>query len=365
MKKIFSVLLGLILLSLFLGTGIFLYNKSQEKPIVYQTTTAEVRDIQLKTIATGQIIPRKEVEIKSQASGVVESIFVESGQKIERNELIAKIRIIPNIERLNAAESQLELARINHRTAKIELERQEKLYRDKIISQFEFDQYQHEFNLQLERLGAAQSNLAIIREGVSLKAGQVSNEIKATLGGLVLDIPVKEGTFVTQTNNFNAGTTIAFIANMDDMIFEGNVDEAEVGKLREGMTLQIKIGALETDQFQAKLEYISPKGFDDQGTVKFLIKASVTLRDDRFLRAGYSANADIVLEQREQVLSISENVLQFEQGKPYVEVEVGPQEFEKRFIQTGLSDGLFTEVLEGIRAEDRIKKPITLVKPGA
>lgn len=358
MKKLISIVFGITLCAVFIGTAVFLYQKSQEKPVVYKTATAEVRDILKKTIATGKIIPRKEVEIKSQVSGVVETIFVQAGDVINSGELIAKIRIIPNMERLNAAESQMEKARLNFDNAKQEMERQYKLFKERLIPEFEYNKYVHDFNLQTETLSSAESNLAIIREGASKKAGKVSNLVNATLSGLILDIPVKEGTFVTETNTFNAGSTIASIANMQDMIFEGSVDEAEVGKIHEGMELLLNVGAIETEPFVAQLEYISPRGWDDQGTIKFLIKAAVKLRQDLFLRAGYSANADIVLDKREQVLAINERLLQFEKNKVFVEIETAPQTFERREIKTGLSDGIFIEVLSGIDKAMKIKQPL-------
>lgn len=358
MKKFFLVLLALFIAVLFIGTAVFLYKKSQEKPVIYQTEQASIRDIVSKTVATGKIIPRKEVEVKSQVSGVVEKIYVEAGQAIEENGLIAKIRIIPNIERLNQAQSQLERAKLNFDNARIELDRQQKLFEEKLISEFEYNKYVLDFNLQKETLDAAESNLAIIREGASKKEGQVSNLVKATLSGLILDIPVKEGTFVTETNTFNAGTTIANLANMQDIIFEGTVDESEVGKIHTGMELLLNIGAMESEPFTAELEYISPKGWDDQGTIKFQIRAAVKLRADRFLRAGYSANADIVLDRATQVIAINERLLQFDKGRPYVEVEVATQSFERRTITTGISDGIFIEVKEGLSVQDNIKVPI-------
>lgn len=356
MKKIVAGLLGFGLLIVFVGTAVFLYQKSQEKPVVFETDVPIVTDIVKKTVATGKIIPRKEVEIKSQVSGVVERIYVDAGQLIGKDELIAQIQIIPNMERLVAAESQLETARIRLQNAEQERDRQKKLFQDKLISEFEYNKYVYEYNLQAEAVDGAENNLAIIREGASKKAGKISNQVKATLEGLLLDIPVKEGTFVTETNTFNAGTTIASIANMEDMIFEGTVDESEVGKIHEGMALLLNIGAMESEPFVASLEYISPKGIDDQGTIKFEIRAAVTLRKDRFLRAGYSANADIVLDKREQVLAVNERLLTFEGDRTFVEVETAPQVFEKREVKTGLSDGIYIEILDGVENGMRLKK---------
>ncbi len=358
MKKIVLIIIALVCALIFLGTIVFLYNKSQEKPVIYETRHPITTTIIKKTIATGSISPRKEVEIKSQVSGVVEKILLDAGEAIKTDEIIAKIRIIPNIERLNNAESLLEQAKINFEDAQKELKRQKKLFEDKLISEFEYNKYLLSYKLKQEIVASAESNLAIVREGASKKSGKTSNVVKATLDGMILDIPVKEGTFITETNNFNAGTTIAYIANMQDMIFEGRVDESEVGKIHEGMELYLTIGAIESEPFIAILEYISPKGYNDQGTIKFQIKASITLQEGKFIRAGFSANADIVLDKRENVLAINEGLLQFDNGVPYVEVEVGKQEFKRRNIELGLSDGINIEVISGLKALDKIKKPI-------
>jgi len=360
MKKLLGLMIGLIIVVIFVGTAVFLFNKSKEKPVIFTTEKPIVTDIIKKTVATGKIVPRKEIEIKSQVSGVVERIYVEAGEPVEKNALIAQIQIIPNMERLVAAESQLETANIRLQNASQELDRQKKLFEDKLISEFEYNKFVYEYNLQTEAVSGAENNLAIIREGASKKAGKISNQVKSTLKGLILDIPVKEGTFVTETNTFNAGTTIATIANMDDMIFEGTVDESEVGKIHEGMELLLNIGAMESEPFVATLEYISPKGVDDQGTIKFEIRAAVSLRQDKFLRAGYSANADIVLDKREQVLAVNERLISFEGDNAFVEVETAPQVFERRLIKTGLSDGINIEVLEGVTQDTTLKKPMGL-----
>ena len=364
MKKFFVLVFSIAIATVFIGTAVFLYQKSQEKPVMFKTISPVMGDIISKTIATGLIVPRKEIEIKSQVSGIVEKLFVEAGDSVDKGALLAKIQIIPNMERLNAAESQLEKARLNFENAKKELARQHTLYKDGLIPEFEYNKYRHDFNLQQEAVSSAENNVAIIREGAALKAGKVSNHVTATLDGLILDIPVKEGTFVTETNTFNAGTTIATIANMNDMIFEGTVDESEVGKLKTGMSLLLNIGALESEAITATLEYISPKGTDDQGTIKFAIKAQVSLKQDVFLRAGYSANADIVLNKASNVIMINEGVLQFEGNDIYVDVEIAPQEFERRKITTGLSDGINIEVTSGLSADDRIKQPNPIAQRG-
>ncbi len=356
MKKVlfFATIIGIGFL--FLGTAAFLYQKSQEKPVVFETVTPFVTTIVKKTVATGKITPRKEVEIKTQVSGVVEELYVEAGQTVNKGELLAKIELIPDMERLNAAESQLERARINFANAKREMIRQKKLIEDGLVSDIAYTRIVLARDLSREAVASAENNVALIKEGASKNAEKVSNLVWATVKGTVLDVPVKEGTFVTETNTFNAGTTIATIADMNDMIFEGKVDESEVGKIREGMELLLNIGAIEAEPFTAILEYISPKGVDDQGTIKFELRAAVLLREDLALRAGYSANADIVLDRRDDVLAINEANLQFEEQQTFVEIEAGPQEFERRDIATGLSDGINIEVVSGLQESDAIKK---------
>jgi len=356
MKKLLFLSLLVGLGCLFVGTAVFLYQKSKEQPVVYQTARPFVTSIVKKTVATGKITPRKEVEVKSQVSGVVETIFVEAGQSVKKGDLLARIDIIPDMERLNAAESQLETARINFNNASRELNRMQTLFTARLVSEAEYNKYVLDFDLQREAVTAAENNVALIREGASKNADKVSNLVWATVEGTVLDVPVKEGTFVTETNTFNAGTTISTIANMKDMIFEGTVDESEVGKIREGMELVLNIGAIQGEPFTAMLEYISPKGVEDQGTIKFELRAAVQLKDGRFLRAGYSANADIVLDRRESVLAINEGNLQFEEEDVFVEVEVAQQVFERRTIETGLSDGINIEVVAGLEKSEVIKK---------
>jgi HlyD family secretion protein len=355
LKKIFLFLSLAAVGFLFLGTGVFLYAKSVESPEVYETGKPFFTDIVLKTVATGKIIPRLEVNIKSQVSGVVETIFVRPGDLVNEGDLLAKIRIIPDMERLSAAESQLESARISLKNASRELERARKLFEDKLISETELNKYELDYALQHEAVSAAVDNVALIKEGATGKSGKISNQVKATIRGTVLDVPVKEGTFVIETNTFNEGTTIATIADMTDMIFEGKVDESEVGKLRQGMELVLDIGAIETEPFVAELEYISPKGVDDQGTIKFDIRAAVKLKSSYYLRAGYSANADIVLDKRENILAINEKNLIFADGKVFVDVEIAPQKSERREVVTGLSDGISIEIVQGLEQDERIK----------
>src|SRR5690554_4799351 len=355
MKKYMWFAVLALIAFVFIWTALFLFNKSQEKPVIYETDAPFVTSIIKKTVAIGKVIPRKEVNVTSQVSGVVETVYVVAGQTVKKGDLIARITLAPNMVMLNNAESQLQSARINLKNAEDELERQKKLYADKLISVSEYNKFLLTYNLQREAVESAENNLLLIREGATRKSDLVSNMIRATVDGMILDVPNKEGAFIVESSTYGAGTTVATLADMNDMILEGLVDEAEVGKIREGMELVLDVGALEGEPFTAELEYISPKGVEDQGTIKFEIRAAVTLSDKLFLRANYSANADIVLEKKESVLAINERDLIFEDEKHFVEVEVAPQTFEKRQIETGLSDGLNIEVISGLSETDKIK----------
>lgn len=357
MKRIFIIFLILMVVVSFVGTGYYLYKKSEKPPVIFETNSPFYTNIEKKTVATGSIVPRKEIEVKSQVSGVIEKVYMEAGTHVKTGEIIAKVRIIPNVVALNNAEVRIKTAKINFKNAEKELRRQKELFDQQVISEFDYNQYLLQYNLAQQEVEAAEDNMDLIKEGASKKEGMASNLVRATSSGMLLDVPVKEGSFVIESNTFNDGTTIASIANMNEMIFEGNVDEAEVGKIREGMNLVLKVGALDSVTFDAKLEYISPKGVEDQGAIQFEIKAAVQLRQDNFLRAGYSANADIVLQRLDSVLAVKESDLQFdEEEKPFVEIEVGEQQFEKREVKTGLSDGINIQVLDGLKEGDKYKR---------
>lgn len=356
MKKVFGIVLVIIFISSLIGVGYILINKSLKPAVVYESETPFYADIVKKTVATGAITPRKEIALKSQVSGVVEKLYVEAGGHVKQNDIIAKIKIIPDVVMLNNAEMRLKTAIINFKNAQTEMDRQKKLYSDQVISDQAYNQYLLEFQLRNQEVEAAENNLELVKEGASKRSGTTSNLVRSTATGMVLDVPVKEGTFVIETNTFNEGTTIASVADMSDLIFEGKVDESEVGKIKEGMNLDLKIGALQEENINAALEHISPKGKEQDGAIQFEIKAAVKLKEGIFLRAGYSANADIVLESRDSVLAIKESNVLFEEGKTFVEVETGEQIFEKKEIQTGLSDGINIEVLSGLTENQKIKK---------
>lgn len=356
MKKAIKIIFILVLIGSLGFLGFFVYQKTDNPTQTFETDSTFVTDIEKKTVATGSINPRKEIEIKSQVSGVVDKLFVEAGDNIKAGQLIAKIKIIPDVVALNNAEANLKEAVINFKNSEKELTRQKKLFDEKVISEFEYNQYLLTYNLNNQQVDAAENNLQLIKEGASKKSGAVSNLVRSTVNGMVLDVPVKEGNFVIETNTFNDGTTIASVANMSEMVFEGKVDEAEVGKLVEGMALKLTVGALDSVEFIANLEYISPKGKEEEGAIQFEVRAAITLQSDQFLRAGYSANADIVLERKNDVLAIKESNLFFEKKKVFVEVLIEGQKFEKREIKTGISDGINIEVLSGLTSEDKVKE---------
>ena len=359
MKTFFKILIGLILVGIIGYTMYFLYEKSQVKPIVYETSSPFVTNIIKKTTATGSVVPRKEIEIKPVVSGIIDDLYVEEGEMVKKGDLIAKIRIIPNMINLNNAKSRIDVANINLKDAKRNYDRQLSLLEKGVIAKADFETYETAYNNAQEELETAQETLELIEEGQTKNAGgQTNTLVKSTIDGMILNMPVEVGYQVIEANNFNAGTTIATIADMSEMVFEGNIDETEVGKIKEGMPLILVIGAIEDVEFAAVLEHISPKGTEVNGAVQFEIKADVTLLNDQFIRAGYSANANIVLNKADSVLAISESLLIFENDTVYVEIETSPQVFEKRYIVTGLSDGINIEVIEGLSKDDKIKKQL-------
>jgi HlyD family secretion protein len=356
MKKFFKIFGIVLLVVLFLGTFYFLYSKNKKKPDVFKTELPKIDTIVKKTVATGSVVPRKEIEIKPQVSGIVEEVYMEAGQMIKTGDVIAKVKIIPDMVNMNNAESRVNRAKLNFDDAKIDYDRQLELYNKKVIPYEEYQKAQLAFNTAREELTSAEDNLELIQKGVTKKSQTSTNTlIRSTINGMILDVPIKEGNSVIQSNTFNAGTTIAVVADMKDMIFEGKVDETEVGKIHEGMAIILTIGAIESASFDAVLTYLSPKGVEENGAIQFPIKADVKLKEGQFIRAGYSANASIVLEKREKVMVIREGLLKFEKDSAFVEVQKDSQVFEKRFVKVGLSDGINIEVLEGLKMDDKIK----------
>ena len=358
MKKVLKFALIIIIIGIFGWTIYFLYQKSKPDPVVFETKSPEITNIIKKTVATGSVVPRKEIEIKPQVSGIVEAVYIEPGTVVKNGDLIAKVRIIPNMINLNNAEARLDQAKIDFEDAELIYNRQKKIFDEGVIPAAEFQQYGIALNRAKSELNSAENNLQLIREGVTKDSENTTNTlIRSTIEGMVLDVPVEEGNSVIESNTFNAGTTIAIVADMGEMVFEGKVDETEVGKIKTGMNLLLTIGAIEETKFNAYLEYISPKGIEENGAIQFEIKAAVELQKDYFVRAGYSANADIVLARKDSVLAIEESLLIFENDSVFVEIETAPQIYEKRLIEVGLSDGISIEIISGITKEEKIKVP--------
>ncbi|WP_103069951.1 efflux RND transporter periplasmic adaptor subunit [Aquimarina sediminis] len=357
MKKFFKILLVVVFVIALGFSGKYLIDSNSKSPIVYTTEKAFRTSIEEKTVATGKVVPEDEVAIKPQISGIIEKIYVEEGAAIKTGDLIAKVKVVPNEQSLNSARGLVKNARIVLDNSKVEYDRNKALFDKGVISSQDFNNISLQYNQAKQSLTNAQSDLQIIRVGSAGGSSLANTNIRATVSGTILEIPVKEGDQVIESNNFNDGTTIATIADLNKMIFEGKVDEAEVNKLKIEMPLKISLGAIRDKEFDAKLKFIAPKGDEEQGAVQFKIEGEVFLDKSFFIRAGYSANASIVLDTKNDILAIKEALLQFdkETEKPYVEVKTGEQEFERKDVEIGISDGINVEILSGITKEDDIK----------
>ena len=346
-----------LLISGALFAAAYFIKTNDKSAIVYETKTIINTSIEKKTVITGKVIPEDEVEIKPQIQGIIDALFVEEGDKVKTGDLLAKIKVVPNEQNLNAAEGRVANSKIVLKNAQIEFKRNKDLFDKGIISRQDFDNIQLRYNQSKLDVSNAVSDLQIIRLGSKGGAASANTNIRATVPGTVLEIPVEEGFQVIASNSFNAGTTIATIADLNKMIFEGKVDEAEVGKLIVGMPLEVNLGAIEDQSLEAKLKFIAPKGNEEQGAVQFKIEADLFLNDSIFVRAGYSANASLILERKDNVMAVEESLLQFDRKteKPYVEIQIGDQKFERRDIEIGLSDGVNVEVLSGLTEYDKIK----------
>jgi len=358
-KKIKRIVLLSIVGLAVVGTFVFLWKKAQPEVIEYEIVTPERGTVETKTVATGNVEPRYEILIKPQISGIISEVLKEAGQRVTEGEIIAKVKVIPEMGQLNSAESRVNVARISLDQVESTHRRDEQLFKQGILTAEEFDVSKANYRKAKEELANAQSSLEIVRDGISRNTRSSSTtQIRSTITGMILNVPIKVGNSVIQSNSFNDGTTIASVANMNDMIFRGNVDETEIGKIREGMPIKLTVGALGTRTFDAVLEYVSPKGEEKNGAIQFEIKAAVSLPDTSFVRAGYSANAEIVLERAENVLTIPESTVEFHGDTAFVQVvkqEKPKQIFEKRLIKTGLSDGIKIEVKEGLTEKDKIR----------
>ncbi|MFK8104098.1 MAG: efflux RND transporter periplasmic adaptor subunit [Saprospiraceae bacterium] len=406
MNKGCAISLGLLLLLITLGLGYYFTQDSGDEPDRLETIKPKIDDIISKTVATGAIKPRQEVLIKPQVSGVIEQLYVEPGQIIKKGSKLAKVKLVPSEVNINSAQSSVELSKIRFKAAERELERQTQIYNQKLdvedakinyenakreetrqrslfdeglISEVDYNrfkvdmevrkasldnaeiaaknnlrQFAADVDIRKQEMNAAIDNLQLLREGATRNSGQVSNIVVSTVSGMLLDVPVEVGSSVIERNNFSEGTTIASVANMSSLIFEGNVDESDVGKLKEGMPLEMTVGAVENKKFAATLEYISPKGVIEEGTVKFEVRAAVKPTDDTFLRAGYSASADIILDRKDKVVVINERDLILKNDSTFVELKTADG-FKRTYVKTGLSDGILVEITNGIDTSSQIK----------
>jgi HlyD family secretion protein len=359
MKKVGLVILLIILGIIVFATFRFLWNKSKPKVTVYEIITPVKGTVENKTVATGKVEPRDEILIKPQISGIVSEVYKEAGEMVRVGDVIASVKVIPEMGQLNSAESRLKVAGINLQQIETEYARQSELFKKGVISKEEFDASESAYKKAQEEKSNAEDALDIVREGVSKKYASFSNtQIRATISGMILDVPVKVGNSVIQANTFNDGTTIASVANMNDLIFRGNIDETEVGKVKEGTKVKLSIGAFNDKEFEASLEYIAPKGLEQSGAVLFEIKAAVRIPDSIFIRAGYSANAEIITGHVTDVLTVPESSVEFKNDSAFVHVlkeETPTQVFDKQHIKIGLSDGIKVEVKEGLTADTKIR----------
>lgn len=359
MKKYVKVAVLILIGLIFVGTFVFLYQKSQPKETVYEVSPVGTDTLVQTTVATGKIEPRDEVQIKPQISGIIAEVYKEAGQTVKAGEVIAKVKVIPELGQLNSAESRVRLATINGKQAETDLERMEELYQRKLVSSEEYEKTLLAAKQAREELQAAKDNLEIVKEGITKNSASFSSTlIRSTIDGLILDVPIKVGNSVIMSNTFNDGTTIATVADMTDLIFRGNVDETEVGRIHEGIPVKITLGALQNMTFDATLEYISPKSVENNGANQFEIKAAIDVPSDVTIRSGYSANAEMELQRADNVLCVPESALEFQGDSTFVYVltdSIPVQKFVRRQVTTGISDGIKIEIKKGLKVNEQVR----------
>ncbi|WP_452223871.1 efflux RND transporter periplasmic adaptor subunit [Lacinutrix chionoecetis] len=357
MKKALKIIVGLGLLIALIIVLKYFKDSNSKSVEDFKTAQPFYTSINTKTVATGKLNPEEEIELKPQIAGIIDEILVEEGDIVKKGDLIAKIRVVPNEQSLVGASGQISSAKIGYNNSKTIYDRNKALFDKGVISRQDFENSQLALNQAQESLNQAQNNYQIIKRGSLSGGGSANTSITAQIPGTVLEIPVREGDQVIESNSFNAGTTIATIADMSKMIFEGKVDEAEVGKLEEGKEIKVILGAIGEKEFPAKLTFVAPKGNEENGAVQFTIKADVTVDSSTKIRAGYSANAEIEMEAKDSVMVIKESLLQFNRitEKPFVEIEKEAGKFEKVNVELGLSDGINVEITDGVKEGDKIK----------
>ncbi len=356
--KVVKWILLIVIIAGGLWAAMFFIKSNSKSAITYETHKPFISSIEKKSVATGKVIPQDEVEIKPQISGIIDRIYKEEGDQVKAGDLIAVIKVVPNEQSLNQSAGRVRNAELSLNNSKIEFERNKALYERGVISNQDYNNLKLTYERAQQELKNARADYQIIRRGSAGGSASANTNIRATVSGTLLEIPVEEGDQVIQSNNFNDGTTIATIADLGKMIFEGQVDEGEVGKLEIGMPLEISLGAIEDKKFDAVLRFVAPKGVEQAGAVQFKIEGDVTVDEGTVIRAGYSANASLILEKRDSILVIPEALLQFDNqtDKPYVEVSIGEQQFERRDVEIGISDGIIVEILSGLTEEDSVKQ---------
>ena len=361
MKRYSKLIIAAIVALIFIGTFVFLWQKSQPKEVVYNEFTPKLDSIQKTTIITGKIEPRNEVNIKPQISGIISELYKEPGDYVNAGDVIAKVKVVPEMGQLSSAEMRVRLAEINLKQAQTDFEREQNLFNQKLVSADEFDKIKVSLAQAKHEKVAAEDALQVVRDGFSKANAKASSTlIRSTISGVILDIPVKVGYSVIQVNTMNEGTTIASVANMNNLIFRGNIDETEVGQLVNGMNMKITIGALQDLKFDAALEYVSPKAVESNGTNQFEIKAAVKLTEGGKIRAGYSANAEIVLARADKVLAVPESAIEFSGDSTFVYVIKGDgknKTYDRTYVETGLSDGVNIEIKKGLSTKDKVRGP--------
>ena len=351
-----NILIILLILGFLMAIAYFIRSNSTSS-IEYDTTTPFTSSIQKTSVVTGSVIPEDEVEIKPQLNGIIQNILVEEGDEVLNGQLIAIIKVVPDERSVYAARAQVNAAKLTLENGERQIKRVRELFEKQIISQQEYEDAELNFDTAKENLIAAENDLEILRKGSVAGSSTANTNIRATVSGTILEIPVKLGDQVIASNNFNEGTSVATIADLNKMIFEGQVDEAEVGKLIIGQDLKISMAALPDKEFDAKLKFVAPKGTEEGGAVQFKIEADVIIKDDIFIRAGYSANGSLIIEDKKNIMVIPEALLQFDRKtqEPFVEIQTSNQNFERKDVQIGLSDGIIVEIISGVKMSDQIK----------
>ena len=357
MNKTVKIILGIVLLLLLVIVLKYFKDSNTKDVVDYKTELPFYTTLDTKIVATGKLNPEEEIELKPQITGIVDKIFVEEGDLVQKGDLIAKIRVVPNEQALASAQSRIKTTKFSYDNAKTLFDRNKILFEKGVISRQDFENNELSLNQAQENYIQAQNDYQIIRQGSISGGGSANTNIVAQIPGTILEIPVREGDQVIQSNNFNAGTTIATIADMSKMIFEGKVDESEVGKLDEGKDIKVVLGAINEKEFPAKLTFVAPKGIEENGAVQFVIKADVQVESSNKIRAGYSANAEIEVESKDSILVIKEALLQFNRinEKPFVEILNEDGSFKTKNVEIGISDGINVEIIDGVTETDKIK----------